>query len=166
MAVVDIGTKRGLIGLGAVGGHQVFEHVLGAVLEAAGTLNPGSAVAAHVDFRAGQGRGAAGSGGQLKDHDLGACAAIEAADAGSEVIEELEQELELPPGTLAHTLRYYNEHAAQGEDPLFHKAAEYLKPMTAPHVALDCTPVRGAFHPCCTLGGLATLPTGPPARPL
>src|SRR5690625_5526454 len=32
-----------------------------------------------------------------------------------ETIEELEQELELPPGTLAHTLRYYNEHAAQGE---------------------------------------------------
>src|SRR5690625_5234687 len=76
-----------------------------------------------------------------------------------ETIEELEQELELPPGTLAHTLRYYNEHAAQGEDPLLHKAAEYLKPMTAPYVALDCTPGRGAFYPFFTRGGLDTLPS-------
>lgn len=83
-----------------------------------------------------------------------------------ESIEELEQELALPAGSLTHTVQYYNQHAAQGEDPLFHKAAEYLKPMESPYVALDCTPGRGAFYPFFTLGGLDTLPSGEVLTPL
>lgn len=80
--------------------------------------------------------------------------------ATGESIEELESELQVPPGMLKHTIEYYNEHAAKGEDPLFHKAAEYLEPIKAPYVALDCTPGRGAMIPYFTLGGLDTLPTG------
>jgi predicted oxidoreductase len=61
---------------------------------------------------------------------------------------------------LQHTISYYNEHAARGEDPLFHKDKEWLKPLEGPLAALDCTLGRGAFWPCFTLGGLDTQPTG------
>jgi predicted oxidoreductase len=75
-------------------------------------------------------------------------------------VAELEQELELPGGTLESTLELYNRYAADGEDPLFHKAAQWLEPLEAPLVALDVTPGRGAFWPYFTLGGLDTLPSG------
>jgi succinate dehydrogenase/fumarate reductase flavoprotein subunit len=77
-----------------------------------------------------------------------------------ETVAELEQELELPGGTLESTLELYNRYAADGEDPLFHKAAQWLEPLEAPLVALDVTPGRGAFWPYFTLGGLDTLPSG------
>jgi succinate dehydrogenase/fumarate reductase flavoprotein subunit len=77
-----------------------------------------------------------------------------------ETIEELETELQLPTGQLKHTLEFYNQHAANGKDPLFHKSAEWLKTIKGPFVALDCTPGRGAFYPFFTLGGLDTLPSG------
>lgn len=69
---------------------------------------------------------------------------------------ELEAELGLPRGSLQTTLGFYDEHAAQGEDPLFHKSADYLTPLrTAPLGALDCT-VEGAIYAAFTLGGLHT----------
>ncbi|MGI9284279.1 MAG: FAD-dependent oxidoreductase [Pseudomonadales bacterium] len=77
-----------------------------------------------------------------------------------ETIDELEQELQLPAGSLEHTVAFYNENAAKGHDPLFHKAAEWLKQIAAPFAALDCTPGRGAFIPMFTLGGLDTLSSG------
>ncbi len=77
-----------------------------------------------------------------------------------ETIEELEEELNLPTGQLKHTMEFYNQHAANGEDPLFHKTAEWCQPIEAPYVALDVTPGRGAFYPYFTLGGLDTLPSG------
>lgn len=77
-----------------------------------------------------------------------------------ETVEELEQELGLATGSLASTINLYNENAAKGDDPLFHKAPEWLRTMKAPFVALDCTPGRGAFYPYFTLGGLDTLPSG------
>ena len=77
-----------------------------------------------------------------------------------ETVEELEQELGLRVGTLQQTLAVYNEDCLQGEDTLFHKAAEWLEPLQPPLVALDITPGRGAFVPYFTLGGLDTLPTG------
>jgi succinate dehydrogenase/fumarate reductase flavoprotein subunit len=73
-----------------------------------------------------------------------------------ETIEELEEELELPAGSLVRTVSFYNEHAAKGEDPLFHKSEEWLNPIAAPFAALDCTLGRGAFYPMFTLGGLDT----------
>lgn len=77
-----------------------------------------------------------------------------------ETVAELEAELDVPPGMLQHTLAYYNEHAAKGEDPLFHKSPEWLKPLDGPLAALDCTQGRGAFYPFFTLGGLDTRVTG------
>ncbi len=77
-----------------------------------------------------------------------------------ETLAELETELGLPAGQLQHSVEFYNRHAEQGQDPLFHKASEWLKPICAPYVALDCTPGRGAYFPYFTLGGLDTLPSG------
>ncbi len=77
-----------------------------------------------------------------------------------DTVDELEQELQLPEGTLQNTLSLYNKFAEQGNDPLFHKSTEWLKPLQAPYVALDCTPGRGAFYPFFTLGGLDSLPSG------
>ncbi|MBM7424296.1 FAD-dependent oxidoreductase [Spongiibacter marinus] len=77
-----------------------------------------------------------------------------------ESIAELEQELELPEGSLQHSLDTYNQNAERGEDPLFHKSEAWLRPIQAPYVALDCTLGRGPFYPFFTLGGLESLPTG------
>lgn len=77
-----------------------------------------------------------------------------------ETIEELAGEINLDAEMLKHTIEYYNKHAKEGEDPLFHKNAEYLEEIKAPYVALDLTPGRGALLPYFTLGGLETLPTG------
>lgn len=77
-----------------------------------------------------------------------------------ESVSELEAELGLRSGTLQQTLALYNEDCAAGEDTLFHKAPEWLKPLEPPFAALDITPGRGAFVPYFTLGGLDTLPTG------
>ncbi len=77
-----------------------------------------------------------------------------------ETVAELEEELELRQGTLAQTLKVYNEDCTNGHDALYHKAAEWLTPLEPPLVALDITPGRGAFVPYFTLGGLDTLPTG------
>ena len=72
----------------------------------------------------------------------------------------LERALGMPEGALVHSLEIYNRHAARGEDPLFHKAAEYLRPLsTPPFAALDCC-VEGSTFGVLTLGGLATRATG------
>jgi succinate dehydrogenase/fumarate reductase flavoprotein subunit len=84
---------------------------------------------------------------------------IDIAAAG-ETWEEVERDLGLPEGALVNTVALYNRHAALGNDPLFHKAAKWLKPLDEPpFVALDCR-VDYAFYPHFTLGGLDTLPTG------
>jgi 3-oxo-5alpha-steroid 4-dehydrogenase len=80
--------------------------------------------------------------------------------AAEESIEALERALELPEGSLVQTVRYYNEHAKKGDDPLFHKAAGYLTPLeNPPFAALDLS-VSKALVPGFTMGGLDTLPTG------
>jgi 3-oxo-5alpha-steroid 4-dehydrogenase len=80
--------------------------------------------------------------------------------AAGETWEEVERELGLPEGALVDTVRLYNRHAARGEDPLFHKAARWLKPLDEPpFVALDCR-IDHCFYSSFTLGGLDTLPTG------
>jgi 3-oxo-5alpha-steroid 4-dehydrogenase len=76
--------------------------------------------------------------------------------AAGETPAELEQELSLPAGSLEATLSVYNRHAAAGEDPVFGKQAEYVKPLlTPPYGAFDCT-VEKAIYAAFTLGGLAT----------
>jgi 3-oxo-5alpha-steroid 4-dehydrogenase len=90
--------------------------------------------------------------------------------AVEESFDALEQALGLPPETLVATMASYNRAARDGEDPLFHKAAKYLKPLTEPPFgALDCSTgnsIFGAF----TLGGLSVRASGevldPDGRPI
>ncbi|MFT4518144.1 MAG: 3-oxo-5alpha-steroid 4-dehydrogenase [Halioglobus sp.] len=78
-----------------------------------------------------------------------------------ESIEELEEELKLPWGTLANTISTYNRFAEKGEDPLQHKHAKYLTPLDQPpYAAFDLTLGNGGYFATMTFGGLDTLPTG------
>lgn len=80
--------------------------------------------------------------------------------AVEESFEALERALELPPDTLVATLAYYNRAAERGEDPLFHKAAKHLKPLSEPPFgALDCG-TQNSFFGVFTLGGLSVLASG------
>jgi succinate dehydrogenase/fumarate reductase flavoprotein subunit len=76
--------------------------------------------------------------------------------AVGETIEELEAEIGLPKGNLVHTVATYNEHAARGEDPVFHKEACWLQPLaTPPFAAIDLRVGSGPYS-VFTLGGLHT----------
>ena len=80
--------------------------------------------------------------------------------AASRAIAELEAALGIPEGQLVHTVDTYNRFAARGEDPLFHKAAEFLRPLgEGPYGALDCT-TSGSIYAGFTFGGLATRASG------
>ena len=73
---------------------------------------------------------------------------------GWDTVEEMEAGLGIAAGNLRRTLESYNAAAARGEDPEFHKAAEWLKPLDqAPWGAIDLTP-GNAFYAGFTLGGL------------
>ncbi len=72
-----------------------------------------------------------------------------------ETVEELEQEMGLVPGALAGTVALYNRHAENGEDPMFHKAKDYVRPLVPPLGAFDLRPGVAPYAPF-TLGGLAT----------
>ncbi|MFN8627937.1 MAG: FAD-dependent oxidoreductase [Candidatus Binatia bacterium] len=83
-----------------------------------------------------------------------------------ENIADLERATGLPPQSLQAAIAYYNRFAARGEDPLFHKTATLLRPLsTPPYAAFDCrlstqdVSVNATFSGF-TLGGLHTLPTG------
>ena len=69
---------------------------------------------------------------------------------------DLARELGLPPGSLEATLELYNRHAARGEDPVFRKQPEYVKPLSVPPFgAFDCT-TASSMYAAFTLGGLRT----------
>jgi 3-oxo-5alpha-steroid 4-dehydrogenase len=74
--------------------------------------------------------------------------------------EELAADLDLPPEALARTVREYNEAAARGDDPAFHKRAPYLQPIGVPPAsgigAVDLRVDHGAIYATFTLGGLVT----------
>ena len=80
--------------------------------------------------------------------------------ATGETLDELLAELDVPERQLKQTIEFYNSHAEQQADPEFNKAGEWLKPLSAPYVALDCTPGRGVNMPYFTLGGLETRASG------
>jgi len=80
--------------------------------------------------------------------------------AVGETIAEVESELGVAAGSLVHTVEFYNRHAEKGEDPLFGKTEEYLKPLdTPPYAALDYT-TDAALYTVFTLGGLHTTTEG------
>jgi len=78
--------------------------------------------------------------------------------------EELAADIGLPPEALARTVADYNEAAARGEDPAFHKRAPFLQPIGAPPAsgigAIDLRVDHGAIYATFTLGGLVTDPDG------
>jgi len=80
--------------------------------------------------------------------------------AVGETWEEVEQELGLPQATLTHTVAEFNRYAAKGEDPLFHKAPDWLRPLTEPPFAALSYCASDYKAAAFTLGGLVTLPTG------
>ena len=68
--------------------------------------------------------------------------------------EEVEAELGMVEGTLVETVERFNRFAEKGEDPLFHKQADWLKPLNEPPFAALAIHVGEAFYPYFTLGGL------------
>ncbi len=73
----------------------------------------------------------------------------------AETAEDLEAEIGLPSGSLAATLEHYNEHAARGEDPVQHKAPEWVIPLEPPYGAIDIGLER-SWYAGFTLGGVRT----------
>lgn len=75
---------------------------------------------------------------------------------GWETVEEMEAGLELPQGSLQSTLADYNRDAALGEDHLFHKHPDWLKPLDkGPYAAFDIS-FNKSVYLYMTLGGLRT----------
>lgn len=77
----------------------------------------------------------------------------------AETAAELEAEIGLPAGSLERTLAAYNEAAERGEDPAFHKAAEFVIPLRPPYGVVDLS-VERSWYASFTLGGLVTTPDG------
>jgi len=79
---------------------------------------------------------------------------------GYETIAELETALDIPAGNAAATLQRYNEFAAKGEDPDFHKQPEYVAPQdNGPWAVFDLSLGR-AMYSGFTMGGLAVTVDG------
>ena len=74
----------------------------------------------------------------------------------AESVAELERELGFAEGALQATLALYNQHARHGADPVFHKAAEYVKPLEKPPFGAIDLSWDKAIYAAFTLGGLAT----------
>ena len=75
---------------------------------------------------------------------------------GWETVEEMEAALGIPAGNLVATLNRYNQYAAKGEDPDFHKQPEFLAPQDkGPWAAFDLS-LGKAMYSGFTVGGLAT----------
>ncbi len=75
---------------------------------------------------------------------------------GWETVEEMEKALGIPEGNLVATLDRYNENAASGEDPDFHKQPSYLAAQdNGPWGAFDLS-LGKAMYSAFTLGGLST----------
>lgn len=83
---------------------------------------------------------------------------------GWETIAEMETALGIPAGNLAATLSDYNQAAARGEDPEFHKHPDWLAPQdTGPWAAFDLT-LGTAMYAGFTLGGLRCTADGQAQR--
>lgn len=73
---------------------------------------------------------------------------------GWETVEEMERGLGIPAGALAATMRAYNDAAATGQDPEFHKRTGYVVPLDhGPWGAYDLTP-GACFYAGFSCGGL------------
>ncbi|MFZ2241158.1 MAG: FAD-binding protein, partial [Gordonia amarae] len=79
---------------------------------------------------------------------------------GWESVEEMEEGLGIPAGKLRVTIDRYNEYAAKGEDPDFHKAPEYLAPLTQGPWAAYNLSLGKAMYAGFTMGGMVTTVDG------
>jgi succinate dehydrogenase/fumarate reductase flavoprotein subunit len=74
---------------------------------------------------------------------------------GWDTVEEMEMALQLPRGSLQCTLDDYNRHAQAGEDPIFHKHSDWIRPLNnAPYAAFDLSLGTATYLSGLTLGGL------------
>jgi 3-oxo-5alpha-steroid 4-dehydrogenase len=82
----------------------------------------------------------------------------------ADTLAELEIDMGLPAGALQQTVAYYNQHAARGADPLFHKGQRWLQPLVPPYAVID---LREKTFPMSafTMGGLRTAVGGEVLRP-
>jgi len=71
-----------------------------------------------------------------------------------ESVAEMERGLRMPEGALQETLSAYNEHAARGEDPEFHKKGKWVVPIEQPPFAAIQFSRGKAAYMGFTLGGL------------
>jgi succinate dehydrogenase/fumarate reductase flavoprotein subunit len=84
---------------------------------------------------------------------------------GYDTVAEMEAGLGLPAWSLEKTLARYNHHAALGEDPDFHKSADWLAPQDqGPWAVFDLRPGH-ALYAGFTLGGLRTTVDAQVQRP-
>ena len=96
----------------------------------------------------------------VDDEIYGPTQAMHKLAAVEESFDALEAALEMPPGALVSSIEAYNRGARAGEDPAFHKAPAYLRPLCRPpYAALDCTTDNSIFG-VFTLGGLSAAATG------
>lgn len=77
-----------------------------------------------------------------------------------ESIADLEAAAGFPVGSLQSTVEVYNRHAADRQDPLFHKRGDMVRPLDSPPFALLDSRVESAIFATFTLGGLDTTPQG------
>jgi 3-oxo-5alpha-steroid 4-dehydrogenase len=83
---------------------------------------------------------------------------------GYETVAEIEAGLGLPPGSLVATLGRYNQHAASGEDPDFHKHPDWLAAQDhGPWGVFDLS-LGVALYAGFTLGGIRTSVDGQALR--
>lgn len=75
----------------------------------------------------------------------------------TEDLGELEREMGVPEGVLVATVEMYNKHAENGQDPVCHKAAKWLKPLRPPYGMID---MRQGSYAVFTTGGLSTTVDG------
>jgi succinate dehydrogenase/fumarate reductase flavoprotein subunit len=76
--------------------------------------------------------------------------------AEAPTVRVLEARLGLPAPALQSTVDLYNRYAGRGDDPLFHKRADFVRPLDVPPFrAYDCSAAR-VYYPFFTLGGLHT----------
>ena len=80
--------------------------------------------------------------------------------AQSNSIGGIAEQLSLPSGALQSTVGYYNRYAGRGEDPMFGKSRDHLRPLQGPPYKAWDISVDGAFFPAHTFGGLATTVDG------
>jgi len=84
---------------------------------------------------------------------------------GYQTVAEMAAGLGIPAGSLQKTLARYNHHAARGEDPDFHKSADWLAPQDQGPWAVFDLRLGHALYAGFTLGGLCTTVDAQVKRP-